>query len=60
MTGIILAGGKSSRMGKDKSILPWDTSDMLNTIAEKLGKICDDLIVVSNIPRIITAMESAL
>jgi len=57
MTGIILAGGRSSRMGRDKSTLPWETSDLLNVIIEKLGTVCDDLIVVSNVPRDIKRKE---
>lgn len=40
-------------MGRDKAVLPWDTSDLLNTIIKKLGTVCDDLIVVSNNPRTI-------
>jgi molybdopterin-guanine dinucleotide biosynthesis protein A len=51
MTGIILAGGRSSRMGRDKSQLPWEKTDLLNTIIEKVGVACDDIVVVSNQPR---------
>lgn len=51
ITGIVVAGGKSTRMGSDKASLPWDTTDILHTELTKLASICDDLIVVSNIPR---------
>lgn len=39
MTGIILAGGKSSRMGKDKALLPFAES----TVLEHLGKLFDSI-----------------
>lgn len=48
MTGIILAGGLNTRMGRDKASLPWDTSDLLHSILEKLGQVCTDRIVVTN------------
>jgi molybdopterin-guanine dinucleotide biosynthesis protein A len=48
MTGIILAGGRNSRMGRDKASLPWQDSDFLHTILQKLSTVCSELIVVSN------------
>ncbi len=39
MTGILLAGGKSSRMGKDKALLPFGEC----TALEHLGKLFDSL-----------------
>lgn len=48
MTGIILAGGRSSRMGRDKSLLPWQGSDLMHTVISKVGQACDDIVLVSN------------
>lgn len=48
MTGIILAGGRSSRMGRDKSLLPWHDSDLLQTVITKVGQACDEIILVGN------------
>lgn len=48
MTGIVLAGGRSSRMGRDKSVLPWDNSDLMQTVVKKVSLVCDDIILVSN------------
>ncbi|MEG6585721.1 molybdenum cofactor guanylyltransferase [Dendrosporobacter sp. 1207_IL3150] len=55
MTGIILAGGQSIRMGKDKASLPWSDSDLLNAKIYQLRSIFTDIIVVSNTPRKIDA-----
>ncbi len=51
MTGIVLAGGRSTRMGRDKATLPWGTSDLLHTVLARLAPVSDQLIVVSNKPR---------
>jgi molybdopterin-guanine dinucleotide biosynthesis protein A len=37
-------------MGQDKSTLPWENSDFLHTILQKLAIVCSDLIVVTNAP----------
>lgn len=50
MTGIILAGGLSSRIGRDKALLPWGGSIMLKTIVARMREACDDVIVVRNTP----------
>ena len=50
MTGIVLAGGRNTRMGCDKSTLPWESSDFLHTILNKLATVCTELIVVTNRP----------
>ena len=50
MTGIILAGGKNIRMGRNKATLPWQQSDFLHVILQKLSSICTELIVVTNTP----------
>lgn len=51
MTGIILAGGRSSRMGRDKSLLPWHDSNLMNAVIDKVSQACDDIVLVSNQPR---------
>lgn len=51
MTGVVLAGGRNSRMGRDKASLPWQGSDFLQVILQKLTAVCDELIVVTNMAR---------
>ncbi len=50
-SAIILAGGKSTRMGQDKATLRWGQSDILHFLVRALQCICQDMIVVSNRPR---------
>ncbi|KAB2332444.1 molybdenum cofactor guanylyltransferase [Bacillus mesophilum] len=49
-TGIILAGGKSSRMGTNKALLQIDGKTVIERIAEELATIVDHVIVVTNTP----------
>jgi len=50
VTGVILAGGLSSRMGQDKSLLPFNDKPAIEHICEALAKASDDLIIISNHP----------
>jgi molybdopterin-guanine dinucleotide biosynthesis protein A len=47
---VVLAGGSSSRLGRDKALLPIDGQPMLARTVETLSALSDDLIVVSNEP----------
>ena len=60
LTGIVLAGGRSTRMGRDKASLPWGDGDLLNTVLAALAPVCRRLIVVSNVPRMIGLAEVAV
>jgi molybdopterin-guanine dinucleotide biosynthesis protein A len=46
-SAIVLAGGRSSRMGSDKASLPWMGATMLESVAGKLGRGFNDVIVVA-------------
>ena len=46
ISAILLAGGKSSRMGRDKAFLEYDPASFVYRIANELLKISDDLMVV--------------
>lgn len=49
VSGIILAGGKSRRMGTDKRELPIsDGLTLLDSVEQKLLSCCDEVIVVNN------------
>lgn len=46
----ILAGGKSSRMGKDKGFLNFNDKPLVQTIVEQLQPVVNKIIIVSNNP----------
>ena len=48
ITGIILAGGKSSRMGSDKGFLILNEASFIYHIIEALKPLVSDIIIVSN------------
>lgn len=50
ITGIILAGGKSSRMGGDKVLLEIDGQTLLSRAVEFCKTFCDELVISSNNP----------
>lgn len=49
-TAIILAGGKSTRMGFDKQFLEIDNVPIIGTIIAKLKEEFDEIIIVTNKP----------
>lgn len=47
---VILAGGKSSRLGRDKSFLLVEEQPLVSRVVQKLSILSDDLVVVTNDP----------
>jgi molybdenum cofactor guanylyltransferase len=46
VTGFVLAGGKSSRMGSDKSFLPWNGSTLLQQTKAVLDQVCEKVFIL--------------
>ncbi len=47
-TAIILAGGKSSRFGSDKSLLMWNNQLIMKTLVDSCRTFADEILIVSN------------
>lgn len=50
MIGVILAGGESRRMGRDKVFLPFGDTTLVERVASRLREACADVLVVANTP----------
>ena len=46
VTGIILAGGASRRMGRNKASLPWGDTTLIEHVVETLSPVTNELLVV--------------
>ncbi len=59
-TAIILAGGKSSRMGFDKALMEIAGKSMVEIIIKQLRKVFEDIIVVTNNPHAFTGLNARI
>lgn len=50
ITGIILAGGKSSRFGTDKALIKLNNKTLLEIAIDKMQLICDSVLISYNSP----------
>ncbi|TWH45633.1 molybdenum cofactor guanylyltransferase [Sporomusa sp. KB1] len=48
VSGIILAGGRSSRMGRDKTLLVFKNETLIERTVRKLQNFVDEVIIASN------------
>src|ERR671923_2138423 len=50
VTGVILAGGKSRRMGRDKAFLPFGNGLLIGRVIEVVQRVTADVILITNTP----------
>ena len=50
ITGIVLSGGKSSRMGQDKSLMEFNGKPLIQYAIDTLKTICHQVVISSNRP----------
>ena len=64
VSGIVLAGGRSSRMGSDKASLLLDGVSMLQRSIDRLGSVVDELVLVGApgrpLPSVATGLPTEL
>ncbi|KYH31243.1 molybdenum cofactor guanylyltransferase [Neomoorella mulderi] len=58
--GIVLAGGKSTRMGTNKALLPLGQESMLATVVTALRPLFPEIIVVTNTPELYRDLKARL
>src|SRR5699024_10949466 len=46
--GVILAGGKSSRMGRNKTVLPLNNQSVIQILTKELEQIADKIVIIAN------------
>lgn len=47
-SGIILAGGRSTRMGRDKTLMKINGETLIEKMVSELGQVVDEVIIASN------------
>jgi molybdopterin-guanine dinucleotide biosynthesis protein A len=50
VTGVILAGGKSRRMGRDKAFLPFGKGTLIERVIEVIQQVTEDILLITNTP----------
>ena len=48
ITGAILAGGQSRRMGFGKALIPWKNKPLIQWVYDSLSEVCSDILIIAN------------
>lgn len=52
VTGVVLAGGASRRMGQNKALMPLGGERLVDRVVRTLGESCSELLMVTNSPEV--------
>jgi molybdopterin-guanine dinucleotide biosynthesis protein A len=52
VTGVVLAGGESRRMGQNKALMPLDGERLVDRVVRILRASCSELLMVTNSPEV--------
>ncbi|HEU5001513.1 MAG TPA: molybdenum cofactor guanylyltransferase [Actinomycetota bacterium] len=47
LSGLVLAGGRSRRMGRDKALIGYEGETLVERAARRLAEVCDEVIIAS-------------
>ena len=50
VTGVILAGGESRRMGQNKALLPLGEDSLIEHVIRRMHRVTDELLLITNAP----------
>jgi molybdopterin-guanine dinucleotide biosynthesis protein A len=57
ITGVILAGGKSNRMGQNKALMSLGGKRLVDRVVEVMRSVFDDLLMVTNTPGVYADLD---
>ena len=46
LTGYVVAGGRSTRMGRDKALLPWGGATLLDHAIARVSRVCGEVAIL--------------
>lgn len=59
-TALLLAGGRSVRMGESKALLQWGTGTMLGAVLEPLLAACEEVVIVAHAGQTLPTLPPAV